>query len=95
MFSIGNFLSIFIIGCHKFALFSELPACSKTFFVIYALISLFYGFTLYYNYANYNEVNKIYYKIYHGFEKFLYTILVFYIFIILAYLNDFKSEDNN
>ena len=90
LFSIGNFFSIFIIGCHKFALFSELPACFKTFFVIYALISLFYGFTLYYNYTNYNEVNKIYNKIYHGFEKLLcVSFLYFYntcLFTLKSYL---------
>ena len=95
LFSIGNFLSIFIFKCNEFALFSKLPVCSKAFFIIFSLISLFYGFTLLINYANFDEVSKIYSKIYHGFEKWLYPILVIYILILIGYLNDFKSKDNN
>ena len=92
LFSIGNFLSIFIFGCNRFALFSKLPACSKAFFIIFTLISSFYCFTLWFNYTGYEEVNKIYNKIYHGFEKWLYPILVIYIFILIGYLNDFKTK---
>ncbi len=93
LFSIGNFLSIFIIKYHEFALFSKLPKSSKAFFYLLDLISVFYGFTSIYNYNSYDEISKIYNKIYHGCEILLFIIYWIYMFILVGYLNDFK--DNN
>jgi len=92
LFSIGNLICPFIISFNNFVLFSELPTCSKAFFVIFSLISIFYCLTLGYNYQSYEELKNMYIEIYHGFDIPLYIVLWIYIIILIGYIDDFKFD---